>query len=284
MRTITAAVVTWDDLKTYFKGSVFKRLDVRDDRMSGSSVNFSFDIEPKEVLFEYKVQAVDDPSDSEDGVSADPMKDIAKFLGHDIAGGEFFEKRAFSPDATSAALRAAASELEASRSRSHALLALRRASVMPILASALRAVRTHALRLAMSSKEEFEKLKDRIESKGWDVKQGEDSVGNPTLKIDIGDVYTAEIAVDSILYDYTFQFTDRPDLTKSGTTKDPIEEFRVYYTSEEVKEARSEARQKPRPDESPLSFQETVPAGQEPEDRQTVPTGPKREDRETMRA
>lgn len=155
---------------------------------------------------------------------------------------------------------------------------------MPILASALRAVRTHALRLAMSSKEEFEKLKDRIESKGWDVKQGEDSVGNPTLKIDIGDVYTAEIAVDSILYDYTFQFTDRPDLTKSGTTKDPIEEFRVYYTSEEVKEARSEARQKPRPDESPLSFQETVPAGQEPEDRQTVPTGPKREDRETMRA
>ena len=109
MRTIIAAVVSWDELKTYFgKGSVWKRTDIRDDRMSGSSRYFSFDIEPKEVVYAYKIEAVDDPSDSEEGTSPNPLKDIAKFLGQGLPGGEFFEKRSSSPDGVSAILRAAA--------------------------------------------------------------------------------------------------------------------------------------------------------------------------------
>jgi len=285
MRTFIAAVVTWDDLKTYFgKGSVWKRTDIRDDRMSGSSRYFSYDVEPKEVVFAYRVEAVDDPSDSEEGTSPEPLKDIAKFLGQGLPGGEFFEKRSSGPDYLAALLRVVAAAAIETKSRSGISRMLRRAAVLPHLGAAVSALRPHLVRIAMSEADAFEKLKKDMEAKGWDVEEGKNEVGSPKLTIDVGGQYKAEIEVDSITYDYVFQFADRPDLTKSGTTEDPIREFQKFYKSPEVSEAEDElaASEKEKAEEAPPeSFMQTVPAGKKPgpgpepgqEEKGTMPAG-----------
>lgn len=281
MRIIVAAVVTWDDLKTYFgKGSIWRRADIRDDRISVSTKYFSVEIEPKEVQFAYKVEAADDPSDSEEGTSADPLKDIAKFLGQGVPGGEFFEKRSSGPEAVSAVLRAAAVAAEGRRSRAAALRALRRASVLPHLGSALAELRPYVMRLALSEAEAFEDLRKKMEEKDWRVKEGKNDAGAPKLTVDVGGVYTAEVEVDSILYDYVFQVVDRPDLTKSGTTEDPIGEFQRFYRDPDVSEAEqaaADALAKKHEEAPPESFVKTVPAkrGPEIEEKMTVPTGPR---------
>lgn len=187
MRTIIAAVVTWSDLKNYFgKGSVWKRTDVRDDQMSGASKYFSYDIEPKEVIFAYKIEAVDDPSDSEDGTSPNPLKDIAKFLGQGIPGGEFFEKRSSSPDHMVMALRAVATAAVSIKSRQEVSRMLRRAAVLPGFDAAIFALRPHLVRLAMSESDAFENVKKDMETKGWDVEEGKNEAGSPKLTINMG--------------------------------------------------------------------------------------------------
>jgi hypothetical protein len=283
MRTSISGVVTWDDLKTYFKGAQWARRDFSDNRFQGATRHFSVDIEPEAVQFEYKIEAVDDPSDSESGVSDDPVAKIAKFLGRDLPGGEFFEQRASGPRAVASALRTAAGM--ASRgapSRRAVSAALRRAASIPFVPGALRTLRAAASRLAGMAEERFDELESKMESKGWEVKRRE-SDGREELVVDVSGIYEATISLDSIRYHYMFQFADRPDLTKSGTTEDPIQEFRNYYKDPDVQEAASAARPMKK-DESPMSFQRTVPAKGDPgsEDRRTVPSGPGRDDRPTV--
>lgn len=284
MWTPISGVVTWDDLKTYFKGPSWARRDFSDDRFQGATRTFSVDIEPEAVQFEYRIEAVDDPSDSEEGVSDDPVGKIAKFLGRDLPGGEFFEQRASGPGAVASALRTAADRaLSGVPSRKRTSDMLRRVSALPFVRDALRTVYAATVRLSgMSADERFDEIESKMESKGWDVKRREKD-GYEELVVDVSGIYEVTISVDSIRYHYMFQFADRPDLTKSGTTEDPIEEFRRYYKDPDVQDAASAARP-PKKDESPMSFQKTVPAGGDPgsDDRHTVPSGPKKEDRPTV--
>lgn len=280
-----AAVVTWDDLKNFFKGDIWQKSDFSEDRFQGRTRTFSVDIEPEEVQFWFKIEAIDDPSDSEEGVSSDPVKDIAKFLGRDLPGGEFFERMSCGPQAVSAALIATSNRaLTRTPSCSAIAASLRRAAVLPYLKQAMVAARYAMSRLANMDTDEFEKLESSMDSKGWEVSKRNVN-GREELVVNVSDIYEAIIHVDSIVYNYTFQYADHPDLTKSGTTTDPIKEFSNYYRSDEVTEAIA-AKRKPKPesDESPISFQETVPAGEdvaEDDEKRTIPVGPKRQKEES---
>jgi len=272
-----SAVVTWDDIKTYFKGSAWKESNWMGDRFVGRTQNFSVEIEPGDVQFEYKIEAVDDPADSEEGVSSDPVSKIAKFLGRDLPGGEFFEQMASGPDPLARALRTAADGLLRGRpDRSRVRAALRRMAAAAGMADGLAALRIAVSRMAGKADDAFSELESKMESKGWRVERGETPAGAQQLTVDVSGIYEATISVDSIQYHYVFQLRDNPGLTKSGETDDPIREFRSYYRSEEVEEALDELEPaKAKTEPSPESLRETTPVQGEKEsdvrERGTVP-------------
>lgn len=286
-----AAVVTWDDLKNFFKGEIWQKSDFSEDRFQGRTRTFSVDLEPEKVQFWFRIEATDDPSDSEEGVSSDPVKDIAKFLGRDLPGGEFFERMSCRPQIVSKILVSISDAVLAKTpSRSVMTASLRRVAILPHLKQAMVAMRYATVmavkysmaRFASMESNEFEKLESSMDSKGWEISK-RDNDGREELVVNISDIYEAVIHVDSILYNYTFQYADHPDLTKSGTTTDPIKEFSNYYRSDEITDAIA-AKRKPKPDsdDSPLSFQETVLAEKDVGDEKgTVPAGPKRQKEES---
>lgn len=271
MRELTAAVHTMDEIQKYFSGPSW-RIEVDASYLFEAAHEYvSVKIELSGAQFAWRVEANEDPSDYDEGVSDQPVKAIAKFIGGPIPGGEFFEKMAFGPADMSFLLRRVATALETGQiGPRRAASVLRRARVLPDsgclrkLAAIVRAAAEGKL-----ESEEISRLKADMEKKGWEVKESESKAGMPVLDVRISDEFTASIEVDSAAYSYVYEFKDRPELKKEGVSDDPIRDFQDWYRTDEFKEAtadRKEAKESRNLEESG-----TVPAGEDEKITQVAP-------------
>jgi hypothetical protein len=79
-----------------------------------------------------------------------------------------------------------------------------------------------------------------MKSRGWKVKLSTDD-GIPSLLVDVSGVYSATVTIDEMEWKYGFVLKSDPSISATGTTDDPIRDFRKFYKSDEVVEARASA-------------------------------------------
>jgi hypothetical protein len=207
-------------------------------------------LEP-ETMYDVKVEAIDDPSDSDSAVTADPMKFLTEFMstGH---GDEYLSGMAFvRPSDVVVILRRVAEELSSGQWHKVALK---------------RYMRRVVAGLPKVAQSEFEKmnvdnLQSRMKKKGWDVS----TIGELELEVNIGDVYKANIEMDSVLWSYEITVMDLKD---SGTTDWPIREIGDFLRRDDVISAVKSAKKEKRRQER--SVEKTVP----PSGKPTLPTIP----------
>lgn len=239
MRTIVSAVVTPDDVMSYVKGKNprIKSSKGEDGSVSVESSQFSFWFKPKGVRWKVRIEATDDPDDSDEEVTTEPVKFIAKFLGAGVPGGEHFERMSAGPEWTAGLLKHLASMAEDGSVGPRRLCAvLRRAAVAPN-ADLLRRVISAVCRTAAGqsvSLEEVKKLQEEMSKKGWKVKEGETDAGVPELTVEVSGIYEAKVRPESLPYEFELQTVGFPDLRETGVSEDPIAEIRKYAKREDV--------------------------------------------------
>lgn len=254
------SVTTMDDLRNYFgRGEVWQSGGWKGETFEGETRFYQVRLKPIGVNFRVRVEAVDDPSDSEDIVTEEPVKALAEFLGRDLPGGEHFERMASSPDALASVLRLLASSAASGAEPVRLVRRVRRAAAMPGALLALRAVAAAMRAAAGTEDEELARIEREMESKGWRVERTQDDRGLPEIRVDVSGIYEARISFEGVMYEYEFGFRGRPDLSQEGVTDDPIREFQAYYRSDPVEDA----------------WKESDRALKERAQGETVPSGPR---------
>lgn len=245
-RQRTASLTTLGELKRYFSSPPWSGVGWSGDRFEGSLGLMDVKISPSTTVYDLHVEAVEDPSDSEDVSTEEPARALAEFLGRDIPGSEHFEKMSSDPDFFADALEALASVIRRGLfSRVRASSFIRRLASIPAV-------------FTVSSDERDDSVSDlekEMKGKGWKVRR-RDSDGFPALEVDVHGIYKAVIEVDSVLYQYVFSYRGTDEADRSGVTDDPIREYRGWTRSPEVEALRAESgfeRRKRRE-------QQTVPA------------------------
>jgi len=219
-----AKITSPGELEGYFGGDVWRTSEWTDGAFHGETASFKAEILPSDVTYKVSISAVDDPSDSDSFLTDDPARSIADFLGEGFPGGsEYFKKMSSSPRAFSSALRTAASL--------GSLNLVRR-----ILAS----IPSVSSRHTASSSSWLEPVESKMKSRGWKVKLSTDD-GIPSLLVDVSGVYSATVTIDEMEWKYGFVLKSDPSISATGTTDDPIRDFRKFYKSDEVVEARASA-------------------------------------------
>lgn len=209
------------DLKNYFRGSVWKKLMwKKDGSFEGETENLSFKFNIAKTQYKLHVEATDDPSDSLDITTTDPVKELTKFLGEGISGGGHFEQMASSPARLAAAIRHVASV----GSPAHLVRRLYVASSIEFDSNKRVAVTLDDIEL-------------KLRLKKWEVKRDRDEFDRPTLTINVSGVYTAVISDEEKTWDYEFSVTGDPEVNESGNTDDPRIAFRNFSRSQRVEEA-----------------------------------------------
>lgn len=237
-----SATVTMDDLKKYFKGWQYSGLT--DSHLEAHSENYDVVINSKSFVFHVSIEAVDDPSDSDEKVTDDPLEFITGFLGK--GGGEDLVKHISSPVSLSQALRILASKIElqecdprqAALAIRHAILATNAA----FLTSSMHTFLRYASREDLE-REELDDLMRGLKKKGWKVQESTTENGMPELTVDISGIYTAKISVDSIAWRYEFSVRDFPESKHEGVTDDPIQRFRQFYKDPKVQESKQRRKE-----------------------------------------
>jgi len=223
-------MVSLEDVRRYFPSKMWGASSWRRDSLYGSRGPVEVHVKVVGKQFGVHVEAVDDPSDSEDVTTEEPLKAIAEFLGRDIPGGEHFERMSFMPELFARSLVAAA-ELVGSGAvgRRAAVRMLRRLS---------------SIRMADSTPQDdsMSDLEKEARAKGWKAALKRGPHGDEKLVIDVSGLYTAEVTLDSMLYEHKFLVEDHPDVTEEGTTEDPIREFERWIRKGEVQDAIDEMK------------------------------------------
>lgn len=236
----TASTVTIDDLKTYFKGVHWKINAITDNSLEANSYSYSVVMKAKGFSYFVKIEAVDDPADSDEKVTDEPIKFIASFLETGTSGDELLQKMSSDALLTAKAVRTLSYAIESGLCIKKSKNILRRMAValeFPFVYRVFSAVVRTAARQEIE-KEELDDLKKAIKAKGWNVYEEESDTGLPKLTVDVSDIYTAEITVESIEWHYTFEVIGKPETKEDGITDDPIEAFRTYYRKPEIQEAK----------------------------------------------
>jgi len=256
MRLIVAAAVTPEDVKRYFTGHW--RTSVRKGGLIvAESKNYLVELHPKSAVFAVRIEAHDDPSDSDEGVTDDPAKFITDFLKTGTAGDEVFGKMAglirrsagLGPRELAGVLRFLADEAESGRlGRRAAAMAVRRAAAL----AGAPAPRT-ASDQGPAELKEMAGLQAKMKEKGWRSKVGQDDRDLPEMTVDVAGVYEAKVSVHGLMWGHFFQVQGRDDVVDEGVTDDPIEAFRAWRKSKKVQEVRAEQESKagghPRPED-----------------------------------
>lgn len=231
-RTILS-VVTEGDLRTYFSGKRWEGPGWKDGSFEGNVEVVRVKIRKEGLAYWVKVEATDDPSDSEEMSTEKPLKAIADFLGQDIPGGEHFERMSSFPDLLALAIHAAADAiLGGGVGRRRAASMVRRLSAAPAVADSSPSF----------SEGPMSDLEAQARKKGWKAKLQGGPHGDPVLKIDISGVYEAEVSVDSVMYGYSFEVEGEPSVSEEGTTEDPIREFEKWTKDRDVRDAIKDAQ------------------------------------------
>lgn len=196
-------------------------------------------IKQNSPMFHWVVEAVDDPTDRDEGYSSTPTQDIVDFVKGDVPGGSMLDKYAAEQ------LRRMAAAILAGRCRPADVAAeLRR------VASRVRMADTGVSALIDLHRVEMKHLADQMTGKGWRIQEFKDDSSLPAIEFEIGERYTGKLMLHDVIYDYEFAVEGEPSVTKSGTTNDLEQEFRAWARSDAVDSAREAA---PDPDTKPIA-------------------------------
>jgi hypothetical protein len=201
-----------------------------------------------EIKYSYEVEihSIDDPSDSESGENIeDPVEFITEFVGGGALGEELLKKlHSSSPENISYVLNRLASRInEFSKKEFSRVLKFVLASLNKF----------PPVRISTSDfKKHLESMKNKLEGKGWDVKEVYGS-----LVINVGDVFEATIKPDG--YMYYVGLTKDEDVHEMGFSTNPLEKIENFMGSDEVNDTRGAPTIPPRgskPKETPSKGEE----------------------------
>lgn len=195
------------------------------------------EIRPEEILYEVKVQAIDDPSDSIEEISYNPMETIAEFVEGSLPGSILTSS--VKPSDISKILRNIAFRV-ASKSLS---LRLTKKAVRRLAALMSSLVSKDKIAILAKGQTEFEKttignLKKKMKEKGWNVMEPEEG----KLLVNIGDQFEGEIEIDTMLWEYEIGVIGDDEIFDSGSTDDPIININNFMKTPEVNEVISDAK------------------------------------------
>jgi hypothetical protein len=236
-----AYVVTPEDIRLYFKSPSpepgkpkeigWEVSEDEDGVFIIRNVVYNIALYPEEIKFSVKIEQLDDPSDSAQDVTEDPIGFIVRFLQTGTEGDAVFQKMSFSPFDVSFVLLSLASACRAGAIGQNKLV-----KILQRVAARL------PNRTAVGQEEvhikEIGKLMEVMNSKGWRTKPivRDDT---PGISVNINDIFAAEIFVDSISWSYRFEVYDAPGTEEEGHTDDPIQQYRKYYKRPDIQEAKS---------------------------------------------
>jgi hypothetical protein len=191
---------------------------------------------PDEVLYEVKVNAKDDASDSIEEITHDPLRTLVEFIGTGV-GEEFLTKMtSLKPKTVSKILRQIASGLIDNNS----VKILRRLAVSLTLFAFLDVCANRvAKRQNEFEKTTIEGLKKRMKDKGWDVFE----VNPLQINVDIGDQFEAEILIDTLIWDYNLEVIGG-DISVSQRTDDPVKDIIKFMRRKDINDILKEAKLK----------------------------------------
>jgi hypothetical protein len=195
------------------------------------------EIRPEEILYEVNVHAIDDPSDSVEEISHNPMETIAEFVEGDLPGSILTSS--VKPADVSKLLKHIASRISTESQLRPTRKIIRR---LAALISSLALKEDLKIKIAQGPTE-FEKttignLKKKMKEKGWNVMEPEEG----KLLVNVGDQFEGEIIVDTILWDYSIEVIGNKKLKESVKTDDPISAIKKFMTGTEVNEIVKEAK------------------------------------------
>jgi hypothetical protein len=270
-----ATVVSYYDLQDYFAGDSweFKRHD--DGTVTAKSGVYDLKLKQKPSKCRVRIYANDDPSDSEEAETSDPVSFIKKFLSTGPESEELLKKMSSRSGIghLPALLRQAALMLDVKRDPRDVAKVVRRgmvASFGPSLDRLFVAV-VRTLAGEGDRARETEKLVKEMKEKGWKVTQSEED-GQPKMEVDVSGIYTADIFVTESVWDYTFQVQEIEESKEEGTTNDPIQQFRLFYKKDSTQDFKKQLKEK-RESGKPKEDEGTVaPGKKKPDDEKTAPT------------
>ncbi len=223
IRNRTAAIVSIDDLKIYFKGNKWQVTNISDDLLETHSDIFDVSLKLNDVIFSVNIESIDDSSDSHKTLTDNPIVTIDEFFG-----SESGKLKLSTPEDFSEKIRILSAQIflgEISLNKAASILK------KLIISSDIKFPSEDL------QKSELSFVKRAIEKKGWRVSDSTSEIQTPALHVNIADMYEIEIYVDSINWGYTFSLHLDNSVKKSGTTKDPISEFRRFYKDPDVQKA-----------------------------------------------
>lgn len=195
---------------------------------------YSITIDRHETMFHWTLEAVDDPSDSDEGFAADPMEDILDSLSEETPGREIWKGLASSPERLAYALKKIAARMASGK------LNRQDAAMVKKLAGALRCAAPVSPLLQLHEQEADRMLKD-MQRRRWQAHKVEDSSGLPAIEFEIGEEYKGKIMLAKALYSYDFSIADHPELSEKGVTDSVTKQLLAWLHTSEVEEAYSGA-------------------------------------------
>lgn len=255
-----SAVVTPGEVEKFFS----KWHVVKDgDELTAVNAVFTVKLTPGPTVFNVRVEAKDDPADSDEKKTDDPLKFISDFTGVGIRG-------ASGPSAAARAIRAIAIRVKTGTAGPEAAeRMIRRVSASLRLAerglprdveapdlygrepdwnSAPKGEGpsgspSHSRDQEQAQAKALEPLQKKLRGGGWKFREDEMDNGAPSLVVDVGGEFEATVSVDSVSWDYSFS-VNHTGLVKKGKTDDPLRDFRNFRRGDEVAKAREE-RERP---------------------------------------
>jgi len=228
-----ATIQTLDDVAKAIKS--FGDVEVRpgDEPSSVKILAWPFVISVKqhETLFHWTLQAIDDPSDSDEGFAADPLDEILDSLSEETPGRDIWKQYAASPAKLSALLRKLASNPTDRKS----IVLLKR------IAGFLSAAEARPNLLLDLHQREIQKIVRSMETRHWRASEVQDESGLPAVEFEIGEAYEGKIMLSKILYEYEFSVEKQPAVTEDGVTDDVVGHLKAWLHKPDVDEAAAEA-------------------------------------------
>jgi hypothetical protein len=250
MRTQLGATVVPDDVLKYFKGERSKgdpwRTSTVEEMIVAVCEMYTVELKPGAFVYHVEIQATDDPMDSEKKVTDNPMEFLAEFLGTGTPGDDFFKKRSsVSPDQLRELLVRLSSKIDKGKIGPRSLARVIRRAILTTDMDSVHRIFNAAIKFAKSrldfETKDIERLKAEMMEKGWEVKVGTDDRDFPSLTVNVGGIYKAEVTVDHMSWNYSFKINGS-ELADKGITDDPVVAFEEFAHSDEVKSVKKELK------------------------------------------
>lgn len=237
-------------IKDYFTPTKW-RTEITEDFVFKAKNNYiSVTVEPSHAMYEVKIEAEDDPSDSTHETTDEPLDVITEFFGKDVPGGDVFKQRAsINPNVYAVILRRIASGIGQVKN-SHRII--RRMIILPnfnLISSMIdRYAKTNPADFRMENRM-LNNFKDEAKQKGWKFEITDDEPPNLHMEVYGFDV---KVGIDTIMYDCEFELNGYPDSIDKVQAEDPVKEYQQWIGSEKFKEAVKEWK-------ADLEMEENIP-------------------------